>query len=97
METAGYAMLLSVLKNREFGAMPRVKLDFDPASRRFSPSGLQTGRRFSWERAEASGSVASRLAAHGRAVKQANRMAGQVQFQDYRAGTGDNPFEQEGS
>ncbi len=97
VETAGYAMLLSVLKNREFGAMPRVKLDFDPASRRFSPSGLQTGRRFSWERAEASGSVASRLAAHGRAVKQANRMAGQVQFQDYRAGTGDNPFEQEGS
>lgn len=93
VEAAGYAMLLSVLKNREFGAMPRVKLDFDPASRRFSPSGSETGRRFSWERTEASGSVAARLSAHGRSVKQANRMAGQVQFQECRAGAGENPFE----
>lgn len=52
---AGCDMLLSVLKNREFGAMPKIKLDFNPASRRFYPAGTGDRRIFSWERAETSG------------------------------------------
>lgn len=42
---------------------------------------------------QADHSVAREMAEKGRAAKQANRMAGQVQFQECRAGTGDNPFE----
>lgn len=37
--------------------------------------------------------AAREMAEKGRAVKQANRLAGQVQFQECRAGEGENPFE----
>lgn len=47
---AGCDMMLTVLKNREFGAMPKIKLDFNPASRRFYPAGTGDRRVFSWER-----------------------------------------------
>ena len=57
LEKAGCCTLLSVLKNREFGAMPKVKLDFDPASRRFYPAGAENRRVYSWERAEMAGQV----------------------------------------
>lgn len=40
-------------------------------------------------------SVAREMAEKGRAAKQANRLAGQVQFQECRAGARDNPFEGE--
>ena len=73
LEKAGYSMLLTVLKNREFGALPRIKLDFDVASRRFYPAGASNNRTYSWEKAETSGMVAARLCAQGRAIKQANR------------------------
>lgn len=92
---AGFSMRLSVLKNREFGAMPQVDLAFDPASRRFSPAGTQNRRAFSWERAETAGAVAAELAAQGRAVKQENHnraMARQVRFQEMTDGDGDNPW-----
>lgn len=48
----GFNTLLTVMKNREFGASPSVKLNFDPTSRRFFPVGTGNGRAFSWERAE---------------------------------------------
>lgn len=96
VEKAGCDMLLTVLKNREFGALPKVKLDFDPASRRFSPAGAASIRRFSWELADAGGSVAGRLAAHGRAIRQANRAnAQQVQFQEVTGDVGESPFPEE--
>lgn len=38
-------------------------------------------------------SVAAQMSDIGRAAKQANRMAGQVQFQECRAGAEENPFE----
>lgn len=47
---AGHSMLLTVLKNREFGAMPKVELDFNPASRRFFQVKTGDKRVFSWER-----------------------------------------------
>lgn len=52
VEEAGHSALLTVLKNREFGATPKIELDFNPASKRFFP--IKTGDRrvFSWERAE---------------------------------------------
>lgn len=94
IETAGCNMLLSVLKNREFGALPKVKLNFDPLTRRFYPAGTENGRAFSWERAEAAGySVAAELSATGRAVQQANRARAQVEFQELKGGIKDNPFE----
>ncbi len=94
IEAAGCNMLLSVLKNREFGAMPRVKLNFDPVSRRFTPAGAEAIRAFSWERAGTAGAVAARLSAHGRAAKQANRAAArEAQFREARGRDGDNPFE----
>lgn len=55
VEQAGHAMLLTVLKNREFGATPKIEFDFNPASRRFYPSGAGDRRVFSWERAMMSG------------------------------------------
>lgn len=93
IETAGYDMLLTVLKNREFGALPKMKLDFDPPTRRFYSAGTAPGRAYSWERAEAAGAVAAEMSARGRAVKQANRAkAQQVTFQELKGGDKDNPF-----
>ena len=75
--------------------MPHLP-DFDPASRRFSPAGAASIRRFSWELADAGGSVAGRLAAHGRAIRQANRAnAQQVQFQEVTGDVGESPFPEE--
>lgn len=51
IEEAGYSTLLTVLKNREFGAMPKIELDFDETSRRFYPVGDEMERVFSWETA----------------------------------------------
>ena len=52
---AGYCALLTVLKNREFGAMPKVELDFDESSRRFYPANTDDTRVFSWERMVSAG------------------------------------------
>lgn len=96
VEEKGFHMLLTVLKNREFGALPCVKLNFDPASRRFFPAGTGNGRAFSWEQAERAGSTAARYAAQGRAIKQKNRnRAQQAQFQELEGGDEDNPFAEE--
>lgn len=92
VEAAGFAMLLTVLKNREFGALPRVELDFDPSSRRFSTAGNSGVRMFSWEREGPAGSIAARLSAQGRAIKQANRNRAQQTFQEVAEGPTDNPF-----
>lgn len=93
VETAGYNMRLTVLKNREFGTMPKVRLNFDPASRRFYPAGTANGRAFSWRRAEMAGSVAAELSAKGRAVKAANHAAAQeAQFKEIRGHNKDNPW-----
>ncbi len=93
VEEKGFSAMLTVMKNREFGALPSVKLNFDPMSRRFFPAGTDSRRVFSWERAEMAGSVAARLSAQGRAVKQANRnRAQQAEFRELRGGDEDNPF-----
>lgn len=55
VEQAGHSMLLTVLKNREFGATPKIELSFNPASRRFYPARGGDRRVFSWERAVSSG------------------------------------------
>lgn len=52
VDEAGHSMLLTVLKNREFGAMPKIEMDFNPASKRFFPVKVGDKRVFSWERAE---------------------------------------------
>lgn len=49
---AGHSMLLTVLKNREFGALPKIEFDFNPASKRFYPAKKVDGRVYSWERAD---------------------------------------------
>lgn len=80
LEKSGCNMLLSVLKNREFGAMPKIKLDFDPETRRFYPAGTGNGRAYSWERAERAGhSLAAELHARGKAIKAANRARAQAE------------------
>lgn len=55
VEQAGYSMMLTVLKNREFGVMPKVELDFSPESRRFYPASSFDAREFSWERIDSQG------------------------------------------
>lgn len=93
VEEKGFDMLLTVLKNREFGALPKAALNFDPASRRFFPAGSGGGRAFSWEQAEKAGAVAAKYAARGRAVKRANRAATRrEQFRETEDGDGENPF-----
>lgn len=49
VQTVGYSTLLTILKNREFGARDRIKLDFDEPSRRFYPAGGSPTKRYSWE------------------------------------------------
>lgn len=89
VETAECDMLLTVMKNREFGALPKMKLDFDPAIRRFYSAGTVPGRVYSWERAEAAVSVAAEMAARGRAVKQASRAKA---YQEVKIKDKDIPF-----
>ncbi len=50
LETMGCSAVLTILKNREFGAQGHLKLDFNEKSRRFFQPGGADGRRFSWER-----------------------------------------------
>lgn len=90
IEEAGCNMLLSVLKNREFGAMPKIKLVFDPSTRRFYPAGTVNGRAYSWERAETAGfAAAAELSSRGRAIKAANRARA---YQEVKISDKDNPF-----
>lgn len=49
-DQAGHDTLLSVMKNREFGDMPKIELDFNEASKRFYQTGTGDRRVFSWER-----------------------------------------------
>ena len=55
LEQAGHSMLLTVLKNREFGVTPKIELDFQPESRRFYPARSLDTRGFGWEEAMGSG------------------------------------------
>lgn len=49
VEKARYSTLLTVLKNREFGARTRVKLDYNEPSRRLYPAGGSPEKHYSWE------------------------------------------------
>lgn len=46
----GYSTLLSVLKNREFGARGKVKLEFNEPSRRLYQMGGSPAKRYAWDR-----------------------------------------------
>lgn len=46
---AGYSTLLTVLKNREFGARARVKLDYNEPSKRLYQTGTSPAKRYTWE------------------------------------------------
>lgn len=49
-ETRGFQTVLRVLKNRQFGELVSIGLDFDPASRRFFKAGTGTpNKRYGWE------------------------------------------------
>lgn len=49
VQAAGYSTLLTVMKNREFGARDRIKLDFNQPSRRLYPAGGSPAKQYSWE------------------------------------------------
>lgn len=49
VQMVGYSTLLTILKNREFGARDRIKLDFNEPSRRFFPADGSPAKRYSWE------------------------------------------------
>lgn len=49
LERVGYATLLTVLKNREFGARAKVKLDYNDPSRRLYPAGKSPAKKYTWE------------------------------------------------
>lgn len=46
---AGYSAGIQVIKNRNWGEKPIIKLDFDPVTRRFYPAGGTPERKFDWE------------------------------------------------
>lgn len=46
----GYSTLLTILKNREFGARGKVKLEFNEPSRRLFQMGGSPAKRYGWER-----------------------------------------------
>lgn len=46
----GYSALLTVLKNREFGARGNVKLEFNEPSRRLYQMGGSPAKRYGWEK-----------------------------------------------
>lgn len=45
----GCSTVLTVLKNREFGALGKVKLDFNECDRRFFAAGGDDRKKYSWE------------------------------------------------
>lgn len=49
LEQAGCSMLLTVLKNREFGALSTIKMDFNKKSRRFYSIYRSDDKKYSWE------------------------------------------------
>lgn len=48
----GYSTLLTILKNREFGARGKVKLEFNEPSRRLYQMGGSPAKRYGWETAQ---------------------------------------------
>lgn len=48
----GYSTLLTILKNREFGARGKVKLDFNEPSRRLYQMGGSPAKRYGWEKSQ---------------------------------------------
>lgn len=48
-EEKGCDALVTIMKNREYGARGTIKLDFNESSRRFYPEGGSPGKRYSWE------------------------------------------------
>ena len=51
----GYSSLLTILKNREFGARARIKLEYNEPSRRLYEAGGRTIKCYSWEEAQKRG------------------------------------------
>ncbi len=50
VQELGYSSLLTILKNREFGARGKVKLEFNEPSRRLFQMGGSPAKRYGWER-----------------------------------------------
>lgn len=50
VQELGYSSLLTILKNREFGARGKVKLEFNEPSRRLYPMGGSPAKKYGWER-----------------------------------------------
>lgn len=50
VQELGYSTLLTILKNREFGARGKVKLKFNEPSRRLYPMGGSPAKKYGWER-----------------------------------------------
>lgn len=50
-EKKGFDAGLDLLKNRQFGAVAKIQLNFDPASRRYYRDEAARCKRYSWERA----------------------------------------------
>lgn len=50
VQELGYSTLLTVLKNREFGARGKVKLEFNEPSRRLYQMGGSPAKRYGWDR-----------------------------------------------
>ena len=51
LDRVGYSTLLTILKNREFGARAKVKLDYNEPSRRLYQSGKSPAKKYTWEMA----------------------------------------------
>lgn len=49
LEDKGCDALVTIMKNREYGARGTIKLDFNEPSRRFFPAGGSPAKRYSWE------------------------------------------------
>lgn len=49
IELEGCSMVLTVLKNREFGATTKIKMNFDERSRRFYQIDKHPSKHYSWE------------------------------------------------
>lgn len=48
-EDEGCDAVVTIMKNREFGARGKIKLDFNELSRRFFPAGGSPAKQYSWE------------------------------------------------
>lgn len=48
-EEKGCDALVTIMKNREYGARGTIKLDFNEPSRRFFPAGGSPAKKYSWE------------------------------------------------